>query len=360
MDRRNILMLGTALDAPGGITAVVKVYAEGGLFARWPINYLATYRHANAANKLWMAMVAAVKLGTRLLRSRSALVHAHMAARGSFWRKGLLLALSMALGARTILHLHDGSFPDWYLRRSVLIRRIVRAVFTAVDRVVVLTPSMAAEVKGFAPKAHITTIPNPVPVPSSQAALMSPNVLFLGRLWEEKGVFDLVHAVARLKPTRPQLRLVCAGDGDLDGVRALARARGIEAALDTPGWVDGPAKTALLMDAAVLVLPSRFEGLPMGVLEAMAYGVPVVANTVGGLPDVLADGAGALVNVGDIDGLAAAIAALVDSRDERLTQGEKGRARVRERYAMERVLPQLEALYFELGATPTSPLDNSR
>ena len=115
--------------------------------------------------------------------------------------------------------------------------------------------------------------------------------LFLGRFGARKGIYDLVEACARLAPEqRARLRLVAAGDGEVDGVRAAVAAAGVDDVVEVAEWLDRAERDDLLRRAQVLVLPSSHEGLPMAVLEAMAYRVAPMVTPVGALPELVHDG----------------------------------------------------------------------
>jgi glycosyltransferase involved in cell wall biosynthesis len=350
---RCLVMLGTDFTAPGGITAVVRAYRDGGLFEQWPVLFLATYKLDSTSDKLRAAAAALVQFGKLLLRREVACVHAHVAARGSFWRKSLFLVLGHIGGARTIFHLHDGSFPAWYDARSSWVRFIVRRVLCRMDRVIVLSTVMESWVNGIEPAATTVVIGNPVDLPPEPAARFPGKLLFLGRLWREKGVYDLLDALALLNQAGLHFELVCAGDGDLDGVRQKARELGIGDMVTLPGWVEGEAKAALLQSTSVFVLPSYFEGLPIGVLEAMAHGIPVVATDVGGIPDAIGSQAGILVKPGDINALAAAMTTLLSNRALQTQMGAAGRRRIAAEFETSKVLEKIGAMYTGLGMHPT-------
>lgn len=350
--QRFLVMLGTDFSSPGGITAVIRMYRDGGLFERWPVRFLPTYHRAGAANKLVSAAVALGRFLVWLGRGEVGWVHAHVAARGSFWRKSVFLAIARLAGARTVFHLHDGSFPAWYEARSPLVSRIVRGMLRRSDRVVVLTPTWAKWVEGIEPQARTVVVGNPVSLPDGVSARTPGRMLFLGRLWQEKGIFDLLEAAALLKDAVPHLMLVCAGDGDQDIVRAKAASLGIAERLVLPGWIEGSQKAALLSEAAVFVLPSYFEGLPMGVLEAMAYAVPVVATEVGGMRDAVGSEAGLLVPAGDVTALSAALGRVLGDAELQARMGGAGRHRVSAEFETAQVLARLGQLYETLGMVP--------
>ncbi|MFP5392038.1 MAG: glycosyltransferase family 4 protein, partial [Gammaproteobacteria bacterium] len=176
-------------------------------------------------------------------------------------------------------------------------------------------------------------------------------ILFLGRLEEKKGVFDLVRAFAIVHAARPQTRLMLGGDGDVAAVETLARELGVAGAVTCPGWVGPAEKAVLLARAAVFVLPSHFEQMPMTILEAMSYGTPVVATDVGAIPDMLAHGkSGSVVPIKEIDELAASILRILTDNIRTDTLAMRGLERVQSEYMVETVILRLRRRYEELAA----------
>lgn len=353
---RFIVMLGSDFSSPGGISAVLCNYRDDGLFARWPVKFLPTYRGSSAADKLLTASTALLRFVGWLLTGRVAVIHAHTAARASFWRKSAFLLLGSLAGCRTVLHLHDGSFPAYYEHCGALRRRAIRAMLGRVDRVVVLTPGWLATIRDIQPAARFAVIANPVTALSEPPNPQAGEILFLGRLWREKGIFDLIEASATLAREFPELRVVCAGDGDIAALRRRVAELHLERKLVFPGWVEGAAKDELLARASIFVLPSYAEGLPIGVLEAMINGIPVVATAVGGIPDALGNEAGLLVPPGDPAALSAALASLLGSPELRRRMGSAGRRRAGDAFAGEKVLARIGELYLQLGVQPLSPI----
>jgi glycosyltransferase involved in cell wall biosynthesis len=352
-----VLMLGASMNYPGGMTEVIRSYSAAGMFEAWPVRYISTYAGRSFAAKLrpWLAAIGAVFL--RLAGRRVALVHVHSAAYGSFWRKSALCALALAFGVPYVIHLHDGRLAEFRRGSSALTRAWLRFTLRKAARVVVLTRHWRDVVRAIEPAARISIIGNPVPVAARPQPLRRParTVLFIAWLQQEKGVLDLLAAMPRVLRAVPEASFVVAGRGIAGGetpesLRALAARLGVEGALRLPGWVTGPAKSVLLREADLFVLPSYVEALPVGVLEAMACGVPVVATRVGGVPDVIEDGVhGLLVEPGDPEGLARAMIALLsdDALRERVQQA--AHRQVQARYSTRAVLAELEALYRDLG-----------
>ncbi len=156
-------------------------------------------------------------------------------------------------------------------------------------------------------------------------------VLAVGTVEPRKDLPGLVRAFDAVAADDPDLRLVVAGP-DGWGADALAEAVAAAAHGDRvvrTGWVDDDLRAALLRGAAVLAYPSVYEGFGLVPLEAMAAGVPVVTTRAGAIPEVVGDAA-ELVDVGDVEGLAAALARVLTDearRSELVAAGHERRAR---------------------------------
>jgi glycosyltransferase involved in cell wall biosynthesis len=177
-----------------------------------------------------------------------------------------------------------------------------------------------------------------------------PLVLSVGRLARQKGIDLLVRAVARLREEVPGLRLAVAGDGP-EGPRLerLACELGVERRVR---WLGARPEIAGLLSAADLVaVPSRSEGLPYVVLEALALGRPVVAAAVGGIPELVRDGEeGWLVPPGDVEALAAALASALSAPEEMARRAAAGRERVRASFQAREMAQRTAAVYRRLAA----------
>jgi glycosyltransferase involved in cell wall biosynthesis len=346
-------MLGPSMAYPGGMTEVVRSYAAQGILAAWPVRYISTYMGRGIFIWFQSWLPALCKVLLLLALRRVALLHLHSAAYGSFWRKSALCALALSFRVPFVIHLHDGRFSDFYRNGcNGLAKSWVRAVLRRAARVVVLTRHWRDEVRNIEPAARTQIIGNPVSVPLSIPPLRRParRVLFLAWLQKEKGVLDLMKAMPIVLRSVPEATFVLAGTGDIDSIMDLARSLRVEQAVRLSGWVDGIEKDNLLREADVFVLPSYYEGLPVGVLEAMACGVPVVATRVGGIPDVIEDRvSGLLVEPGQPEALARSIIAILADDALRNRLREAAHSEVRKRYSTETVIKELETLYRELG-----------
>lgn len=363
-----LVMLGTAFETRGGIAAVVNAYRAQGLFERWPIDYVPTHCDGGAVRKLLTAARALLRLVCLLAKHRRVVMHVHCASRASFWRKSLFMAIGLLAKRPIVFQLHGGGFAQFYETECGPVRRrIIRFFLERSTCVIVLSERWRAWITKVTENARVVCIPNPVAVVEERPASRRENiVLFLGHLERSKGIFDLLDAVCALRSPIPDIRLVCAGDGDIDSVAQYAERLGIGGAVGFTGWIGTAEKKSLMNRAALLVLPSYAEGLPMSVLEAMAAGLPVVATEVGGIPDVVTDGVdGFLFKPGDIATLERLLRRLMHDPHLSMRIGTAARETVRLRFSAGRVLAQLDEIYVSLGlarsagaraGTPARPL----
>lgn len=351
-DRAKLVMLGAAPETRGSVAAVVEAYRADGLFKRWPAEYIATCSTLGLAADGALLWRAVRRFGAELGLHPRAVVHVHLAPRAAFWRQCGFAALALGLRHRVVLQLHGGGYEGFYDRCSTPARAAIQSLLERAACVIVPCDALRAWVRRVSRDANVACVPVPVaiPQPATDAAARPAVVLSLGRLEADKGVFDLLDAMAQVRAAVPDARLVLAGEGDRLAVERYAEDLGIRDAVKFVGWVGPAGKRALLETAAVFAQPSYVAGLPTSLLEAMAAGVPVVASPVGGIPEVVVDGvSGFLVPPGDTAALARHLRKLLVDRALGARVGAVGRESVRLRYAAERAVPQLEAVYAALG-----------
>jgi glycosyltransferase involved in cell wall biosynthesis len=359
-------MLGTAFETRGGIAAVVDAYRAQGLFERWPIDYIPTHCDSGAVRKLLTAIKALLTLISLLAVHRRVVMHVHSASRASFWRKSVFMTIGMLAKCPVILHLHGGGFARFYEAEcGAAGRRVIRFFLDRAACVIVVSDHWRTWATKITINQMVICIPNFVQAMAEPSASERRNVvLFLGRLKSEKGIHELLDAIALLRAAIPDIRLVCAGDGDLESVARHAERLGVAHAVSLPGWIGPADKQSLMNRAAVFVLPSHAEGLPMSLLEAMAAGLPVVATAVGGIPDVVTDGVnGLLFTPGDTATLERLLRKLMHDPNLRGRLAAAAQETVRRRFTAGRVLERLDEIYAGLrlatcvgGRAPARPV----
>ena len=350
-----MLWVSTSLQTAGGMTTFVDEVSRTPLWQTWRIEFLATHRSGSVAVRVGAFARGLACFIWRILCRRFDLVHLHTSHNGSFPRKAVLLWLAAAARLPVVLHVHAGRFPMFYRRMPRPVRWFIRQTLAQANVVIGLGESCARELRALAPAADVIAIPNGVRVPTSRSGLrldQTIRVVFLGRMGDLKGTFTLLEAWARLvadSTELPQAQLTCAGDGEVARVQdTVARLR-LSDTVDVQPWMSRSEVADLLSSADVLVLPSRFEGQPMAVLEAMANGLCVVASAVGGIPDLIEDGrCGLLIPPDDVERLSDALRRVIGDRNLRSRLGAAAQDRARELFDVEVVWRRLDLLYREL------------
>ncbi len=254
-----------------------------------------------------------------------------------------VLCCVASLGARHRLVVSERVDPSRYsVGRAWDALRVLayrRAAVLAVQ-----TETIARWFRSASAAPPVIVIPNPVQIaPADVRPAEPPYVLGMGRLEHQKGFDLLIEAFARLAPLRPGLELRIAGSGSQrKALTQLAVQLGVAGRVHFLGQVTDAA--AQLRGARVFALPSRFEGFPNALLEALACGVPsVAADCPTGPRELLGDDEhGLLVDMDDVDGLASALARVLDD-DAMAARLSAAGAEVAKRYGVTAVTKQWEA-----------------
>ena len=312
------------------------------------------------------------RLARRLRAERPDIVNVHF----PMGQSAYFALLRPLLGYRLVLSLHGSDL----LEPVGPVRRVLGALLRRADAVVVVSRPMrrvAIERHGVDP-ARVHLVPNgidvrfwapddvpgaisgatpattasPTPSPSEPPAGPS-RLLAVGRLVDVKGFDLLIDALAALSRARPGLdaRLEIVGDGpERAALERRVDAAGLADRVTLPGHLGPVALRERLRAATLFVLPSRSEGVPLALLEAMAAGVPVLAADVGGVGDVLRAGLPeCLVAPDDVDALAAGIAARLDDPEGRARSARAG-LEVAARHDERNVVDAYAALFASLVA----------
>lgn len=342
-------MFAPAPELQGGMSSFVQLVLQ---FApeEVTVRHVPTWGTGNAPKRFALFLMAVLRLLIMGVFRRADLVHLHFAKGGSVWRKFFLARLARLLRLPTLLHAHSGSFPDFYEAQSSWRRRWIAHTAQNASRLIVLSEGWKQyyqQTLGVA-QAQIEVLPNPVHLPESlpdRSGRETVTFVFLGKIDENKGAFRLIEAVSLLpEALRQRARFMVAGHGAVEEARQRVQELGLPE-VTVLGWVQPAQRETLLTEGDVLVLPSLREGLPMSILEAMSWGMPVITTPVGGIPEFVQDGVnGLLVPPMDIPALCSAIQRLIEDEPLRLQMGANARASV-EHLDIRRYWQQLLAVY---------------
>ncbi len=347
MTKKYILILCTKTE--GGMLSVIEGYQRDGIFDRWNVQLVSSHENGSHFKKLWIFTKAFFYIIILAITGRIALIHCHVSVGISFWRKIIFVILGKIFGVPTILHLHGGRTKIFYNSLSAIGKRLIVWQLSTTDVVLVLSESWRSYILEVAPKANIVVLPNYVEIPKPVMQSKDNtkiNLLFLGMVSNRKGVHDLIKAFATVVKNVPQFHLHIAGDGDVELAKQYAHELGLDSYIEFLGWVGNTEKNKLLNDADIFVLPSYNEGLPVSILEAMSFGIPVISTNVGGIPELIEDEvSGFLIKPGDIPALQNRLEQLANDLGMRNRIGSAGKEIIKQQFSKDVVLPKLELLY---------------
>ncbi|MDV6240656.1 glycosyltransferase family 4 protein [Rhodococcus opacus] len=352
MNRQRALWASTSTSTRGGVATFVRTMQATPLWELWNVRHVSTHRNGTVATKI---VAFATGLGTfvsALVFDRPDVVHLHTSVAGSFIRKAILAWICRIFRVPVVMHVHGSDFHLFYGRSSRPVKGLIRATLTGADVVVALGDRWAERLERIAPQAYIVSVPNavrpcrPVRQPSGREPV---HVLFLGCIGDRKGTFTLLDAWAKMiGDGNGRARLTIAGDGEVQRARDRVDELSVGSTVTVLGWLAPDRVPELLASSQVLALPSRNEGQPMAILEAMAHGLCVVASAVGGIPELIDDHCGVLVPVDDVDALAQALRRVVYDDDARIRLGSHALQRIRAEFDVDAVWRRFDALYREV------------
>lgn len=359
MSYKNKLMLGPSLNNKGGITTVINLYKTA-RYLDEHYDYLVTAQDGNRARKLWLFCTFPLQLMWKLSTSPNIdTVVMQVSQRGSFVRKTLALLICKLFGKYVVFHKHGSEFVALYhTRQNRLTRWLTRWVLRQVNCIVALSESRRQELLTIEPRANVQVVYNPCLMGISSLSELHHHrekrdkkapiqFLFMGRLGTRKGVYDLIEALHQLKQQRDNLQneiqVSLFGDGDYKAVETMISNLRLNSVINLSTWVSGEDKHQVFLNADVLLLPSYNEGLPMSILEAMSYGMPVISTTVGGIPEaVLNEETGFLINPGDTKALQKAILTFVNKPEQIEAMGEKGWQLANQNFEVKKIVTEFE------------------
>ncbi len=350
-----VAMIGPDLEAQGGIATLARTFIESRALSGVEVRYFSSVSEGSKVRKVAQMAVGQARFLKSLISDwEPDLFHIHVADGASFYRKMVYFEQARASSKPVVLHNNFAHLEDLFERDRVH-EALIRRAYSEADQVHVVSNDMAECIRDWTDgKATIRVLFNPVPAgefpwSGPRGPKERPTVLFMGRVGERKGIFDLVEAWPKVLEQVPSAGLRVGGDGDLDRLRARLEELGISGSVEVLGWISGQDRLDAYAKADVYCLPSYAEGLPVSVLEAMASGLALVGTDVDGFPDAIVEGkTGFMITPGDRESLADRLVRLLANTELRDRMGSAGRQRVEEVFDGEILATTLRSYWNEL------------
>jgi glycosyltransferase involved in cell wall biosynthesis len=287
----NILYVGPDYkNHRGGIGAVLSIYSKN----IEPFNFIPTNTYKNKWYEVFVFFGSLFKLFFLLLKNRDiTIVHIHGAKDGSIARKFFVCFIAKKIFSKKIIfHSHAGAFDEFYQRGSWLYKYMCRFLINNSEAVIALSDRWDDFFKENFRIKKIIALRNPVehkqPLVVKQKNNSPVVFLFLGRIADHKGVFDLMDLVIEEQNSlRGKCKFLIGGNHEVDRLKKTIAEGGIEDLAEYIGWVQDDEKDQYFYMSDYFILPTYHEGMPMTILEALSYGKPVISTPVGSIPEVI-------------------------------------------------------------------------
>ncbi len=253
-----------------------------------------------------------------ICRWRPDVIHAHFAVPTGV----LAWAVHRLTGVPYVITAHLGDVPGGVPEQTDAMFRRIAPLARRIWRDAAAATAVSTFVQELAEQAYgrkVTRILNGIDLsdspPEPIAPHTPPRLVFIGRLNPQKNPVFFIHALAQLRDAPWQLTFI--GDGPLmEEVRAAIARNRLEDRITLTGWLEPPRVHAIMAGADILCMPSLSEGLPMVGIEALKYGLAIVATDIPGLRDVIDDGVnGFRVPLGDLEAFARQLRRLLEHGD---------------------------------------------
>lgn len=351
MSQIEVLVVGPANKETGGIARYIA--AQCAHLPPWVARRIYDVAPGADGKGGWWFVKELARAGGRALRfpfqSRPDIVHIHSSHWRSFYLSAWFVFVARYLWRRpTILHIHGSEFDSFVQTDSWLSARLQARVFAAASAIIVLSPYWKRILEPHVGQTKLYVLPNAVDPDDydPQFDATPPHVVFVSNHIERKGLREFVTAVDTLKKADVEFRVTIAGRGPLSHFAEALAAKHSD--VSYVGYVSEAEKRTLLDEASIYVLPTRAEGLPISILEAMAGGNAILATPVGSIPGLVGPESGILVSPGNETQLTDALSTLIADPERVRLMAQTNRTLVEQEYSWQEIVTRLTTLYARL------------
>lgn len=334
MKFKEVLIISPSTSRRGGIASVLKIYRESFTFNFFP----STFFQKTSLSFFFFPERMLSLILLYVFNKKIKIVHIHGSSEGSFYRKYILFRISRFFRKKIIFHLHSGRFVDFYLNSNERNKKKIEFMMTKSQAIIVLSDSWKQKIYNtFSPKS-IYVVPNIIQRPIAKKNI-SPykkkilNVVFLGKIFQPKGIYDLLDCINENKNEfYDKFRFYIAGEGEEHKLEQYKK-KDTHSILSFLGWVGGEEKSQVMINSDILILPSYSEGSPISILEAMSYKMPIIATNVGGIPELVSNGInGVLIEPGNKKDIHNALLYYYNNVDKLTEHGENSFKKVQKHF----------------------------
>lgn len=340
-----IIIIGPSPNDKGGISIFIRN------IIRYTNNHYSYTMHAarpagNFIKKLLLVPFYTLYYLLRVVICRYDIAHINFSEKWGFYRYIPIVFWSKILGINIVMHCHACEFDKFYSRQNKLLKKLTSYTLDLSKCVIVLSKEWN-EVFSNITKSTIYIINNFIKVPElNHYNPYSPYIIITGKLGKRKGYYDLVNVIPEILKNNKHVKFIFCGDGDIEEIRTILKKSNIEKYVYLTGWVDNIVIQKYLTNSLLYILPSYNEGMPLGIIEAMSYGIPIISTTVGGIPSLIENGInGILIEPGNLFQLESAIQTLINDVKLRIKISNNNFNAAKEKFDLESQIKKIYTIY---------------
>lgn len=352
MNKIKVLMVGSETTVKGGMTTVVNSFLNHN-FLECEITYIPTHYNCGVKKNI-IKFFLNIRALSKAIKEND-IIHMHMSERGSCIRKYIIFKLAKKKNKKIIIHTHGAEFKEYFEESPKYIKNRIINMLSNVDLVLTLGRNWNYYIGGLDKRIKSIILRNSVKVGDGVVSLKedSFNILFLAVLEKRKGIYDFIEVAERILSIykgKKKIKFLIAGDGqEYKKVKELVNKSGKSELFEFFGWINGKEKDKIMKMSHLFVLPSYNEGLPMSILEAMSYGLPIVSTNVGSIDEaVLNNINGFLVNPGDKEMLENRISEILENEELWRRFSSNSYKIIEENFNLTKYFKDIEKIYVDI------------
>ena len=341
---KNIITIGSNIDGHGGISELLRSYR--GIFEKF--EYVRATCKGNIFKRTWVYFCSVLKLIVKCTNRELKIVHIHSSSFILLNKTAIYIIIAHLLRKKIILHLHGGALESVCQKHE----KMLRWLFSYVHVIICVSKFIKDIVDRYGLNDNSVVVYNIINRPNLEKKSTKGNevnFLFLGKVCDEKGIFDVIDTIIENKDYfEGKMILNVAGWGDIQHLENLISNFGANNLIHYLGWIEKDEKTKYLNGADVYIQPTYFESLGIAMIEAMSYNLPVISTNVGGVPEIVQDGKnGFLVDPKDKKMIFEKMKLLIETPQLRETMGIEG-CNIAERFYDSKIEEDLLKIYTSL------------
>lgn len=353
---KKILVLGNFPPPTGGIGTCIEQMFNSRLSEKYDlIKFDTTKRHIFSywyITKILIFVFNLVRFSIVINTTKIRIIHFHTCSNMGFWQPTIYLQIAKFFGKKTIFHMHGASFKEFYQASDQKNKVKIRNILNKVDQIIVLSEQWKKYYSILVESKKISVINNATEdIDYSKYRRIYPKktyiCLFLSSICQRKGAYDLLLAFSKIK--NKDIRLVFVGPIE-DSNRFHSKINELNLAdrCTIIGEIYGKKRFQYFASADCFILPSYAEGLPIAILEAMSFGLPIISSKVGAIPEVVTDENGILITPGKVAELISAINTLAQNKKLSNRMSKNNKLLIKQKYSLKIFSDKIQNVYEKL------------